>query len=72
MIYLIEKYFGHEEAVMVSKMLMINTHQQAQHTFSVFQHQRDHSDEKIREAQLFIEKNYEQTIYIESWPEAII
>jgi hypothetical protein len=57
---------------MVSKMLMINTHQQAQHTFSVFQHQRDHSDEKIREAQLFIEKNYEQTIYIESWPEAII
>ena len=65
MIYLIEKYFGHEQAVTVSKFLMINTHEQAQHTFSIFQLQRDHSDERIRKAQLFIEKNYEQTISIE-------
>lgn len=61
MIYLIEKYFGHGEAIMVSKILMINTHQQPQHTFSVFQHQRDHSDENIMEAQLFIEKDYQHT-----------
>jgi transcriptional regulator GlxA family with amidase domain len=65
MIYLIEKYFGHEEAIMVSKILMINTHQQDQHTFSVFQLQRDHADEKIMEAQLFIEKNYAHTMSIE-------
>jgi transcriptional regulator GlxA family with amidase domain len=65
MIYLIEKYFGHERAVMVSKILMINTHELAQHTFSVFQLQRDHPDERVREAQLFIEKNYQQTISIE-------
>ena len=65
MIYLIEKYFGHEEAIMVSKILMINTHQQPQHTFSVFQLQRNHSDEKIVEAQVFIEKNYEHSLSIE-------
>ena len=65
MIYLIEKYFGHKEAIMVSKILMINTHQQPQHTFSVFQHQRDHADEKIMEAQLFTEKNYEQALSVE-------
>lgn len=65
MIYLIEKYVGHEEAVIVSKILMINTHQQDQYTFSVFQLQREHSDEKVREAQLFIEKNYRQAISIE-------
>lgn len=65
MIYLIEKFFGHEEAMMVSKILMINTHQQPQYTFSVFQLQRNHSDEKIMEAQIFIEKNYQHTISIE-------
>jgi len=65
MIYLIEKYFGHQDAIMVSKILMINTHQLPQHTFSVFQLQRDHSDEKIVEAQLFIEKNYEHSLSIE-------
>ncbi|HEY8780698.1 MAG TPA: helix-turn-helix domain-containing protein [Mucilaginibacter sp.] len=65
MIYLIEKFFGHEEATMVSKILMINTHQQPQHTFSVFQLQRNHADEKIMEAQIFIEKNYQHTVSIE-------
>ena len=65
-IYLIEKYFGHEEATLVSKILMINTHQQPQHTFSVFQLQRNHADEKIMEAQLFIEKNYQHTLSIEN------
>jgi len=65
MIYLIEKYFGHEDAIMVSKILMINTHQLPQHTFSVFQLQRNHSDEKIVEAQIFIEKNYEHSLSIE-------
>jgi len=65
MIYLIEKYFGHEDAIMVSKILMINTHQLPQHTFSVFQLQRNHSDEKIVEAQVFIENNYSHSLSIE-------
>jgi transcriptional regulator GlxA family with amidase domain len=65
MIYLIEKYFSHEEATLVSKILMINTHQQPQHTFAAFKLQRNHSDEKIMQAQLFVEKNYQHTIVIE-------
>jgi transcriptional regulator GlxA family with amidase domain len=65
MIYLIEKHFGHQQAVMVSKILMINTHQLPQHSFAVFQLQRNHSDEKIMEAQLFIEKNYQHSLSIE-------
>jgi len=66
MIYLIEKYFSHEEATLVSKILMINTHQQPQHTFAAFQLQRTHSDDKIMEAQLFIERNYQHTLSIEN------
>ena len=65
MIYLIEKFFGHEKAVMVSKILMINTHQLPQHTFSVFQLQRNHTDERIMEAQVYIENNYQDPISIE-------
>ncbi len=65
MIYLIEKLVGHREAILVSKILMINTHQQSQNAFSVFQLQRNHPDERIMEAQYFIEKNYQQALSIE-------
>lgn len=69
MIYLIEKFFGHEKAITVAKVLMINTHQQPQHTFSVFQLQRNHTDEKIMEAQIFIENNYQQALSTEKLAE---
>jgi transcriptional regulator GlxA family with amidase domain len=65
MIYLIEKYYGHEEAIMVAKLLMINTHELPQHTFSIFRLQRDHADERIGEAQTFIEQNYSGNLSVE-------
>lgn len=58
MIYLIEKFCGHEEAVIASKILMINVHEQPQSTFSIFQFQHTHTDETISKAQLHIEKNF--------------
>src|SRR5262249_8368410 len=39
MVYLIEKFIGHEAAVITSKILMINTHQEPQQSFSVFRFQ---------------------------------
>lgn len=39
MIYLIEKFCGHEVAITASKILMINMHQQPQTSFSIFQFQ---------------------------------
>jgi transcriptional regulator GlxA family with amidase domain len=65
MIYLIEKFCGHEEAITASKILMINIHDHPQSTFSIFQFQHEHSDDVIGKAQLYIEKNYKQPLTLD-------
>lgn len=65
MMYLIEKYCGHEVAVLASKMFMINIHQDNQHTFTVFNYQHQHGDEIIKNSQQYIENNYSKNITIE-------
>lgn len=65
MIYLIEKFCGHEESIIASKILMINVHDLPQSTFSIFRFQHDHADEAISNAQLYIEKNYKQSLTLE-------
>jgi len=62
MIYLIEKFCGHEVAITASKILMINVHQQPQTSFSIFQFQNNHADEAIAMVQKYMEKNYNKTI----------
>lgn len=61
-IYLIEKFCGHEVAITASKILMINMHQQPQTSFSIFQFQKDHADDEIIKVQQYMEKNYDKTI----------
>jgi transcriptional regulator GlxA family with amidase domain len=65
MIYLIEKFCGHEESVIASKILMINVHDLPQNTFSIFRFQHDHSDEDIAKAQVYIEKNFKTSLSME-------
>ena len=62
MIYLMEKFCGHEVAITASKILMINMHQQSQTSFSIFQFQKDHADDAIEKVQQFMEKNYNKAI----------
>lgn len=62
MIYLIEKYCGHEVAITTSKILMINMHQQPQTSFSIFQLQKDHADERVAVVQQYMEKNFARLI----------
>ncbi len=65
MIYLIEKFCGHEESIIASKILMINVHDLPQNTFSIFRFQRDHADEAIAKAQVYIEGNYTASLSME-------
>ena len=65
MIYLIEKFCGHEESIIASKILMINVHDLPQNTFSIFRFQHDHSDEDIAKAQVYIEKNFKTALSVE-------
>jgi transcriptional regulator GlxA family with amidase domain len=62
MIYLIEKFCGHDVAITASKILMINVHQQPQTSFSIFQFQTNHADEAIARVQQYMEKNYNKSI----------
>ncbi len=64
MIYLIEKFCGHEVAITASKILMINMHQQPQTSFSIFQFQTDHNDEAVNRVQQYMEKHYHQPISV--------
>lgn len=64
-LYLIEKYAGHELAVLSAKVFAIEIERVNQLSFTIFQGQKDHEDEPIRKAQEFIEKNYQDKISVD-------
>ncbi len=64
-IYLIEKYYGREIAIWCSKMGEIDFDRANQNQFIIFSGQKEHSDEAIKEAQIYIEENYEEKINVE-------
>lgn len=56
-IYLIEKYCGREVAVHCSKVMEIEIERDSQSPFVIFSGQKEHQDEPIKKAQVFIERN---------------
>lgn len=64
-LYLIERYFGRETAIWCSKISEIEFDRIHQSEFIIFSGQKEHSDEPIKKAQLYIEKNYEQKLNID-------
>lgn len=64
-LYLIERYFGRETAIWCSKVSEIEFDRISQSEFIIFSGQKDHSDEPIKQAQLYIENNYQQKLNID-------
>jgi transcriptional regulator GlxA family with amidase domain len=64
MVYLVEKFCGHDAALAVSKVFMIQIHISGQNSFAIFELQRSHEDKDIKRIQEFIEKNYHQELYV--------
>lgn len=64
MLYLIEKYCGRETAIWCSKVAEIEFDRLDQSQFMIFSGQKDHHDESIKEAQLYIENNFEEKLNI--------
>jgi transcriptional regulator GlxA family with amidase domain len=64
-LHIIEKYAGHEMAVLSAKVFAIEIERQNQLSFTIFQGQKEHEDEPIKQAQEFIEKNYHDKITVE-------
>ena len=64
-LYLIERFFGRETAIWCSKVSEIEIDRFSQSEFIIFSGQKDHTDKPIKDAQLFIEKNYHDKLNVE-------
>jgi transcriptional regulator GlxA family with amidase domain len=65
LLYLIEKNTNREVAVLASKMFMIDIDRDSQSPFIIFEGQKDHGDELVRQAQQIIEDSYNQKIAVD-------
>ena len=65
LLHLVEKYNGRAAAVYLSKFFEIEIDRTDQNQFAIFQGQKNHEDEAIRQAQLFIEGNVTEKISVE-------
>ncbi|WP_299550452.1 helix-turn-helix domain-containing protein [Seonamhaeicola sp.] len=63
-LYLIERYFGRETAIWCSKVSEIEFDRLSQSAFIIFSGQKDHSDEPVKRAQLYIENNYRDKLHV--------
>ena len=65
LLYIIEKYVNRDMAITMSKYFEIEIDRYDQSSFIIFQGQKDHADEPVKQAQEFIEKNYHERITVE-------
>lgn len=69
LLYLIEKYYDRQTAVLCSKIFQIEMDRQTQAVFTVFTGQKFHSDELVKEAQNYIEAHVSDKITVENLAE---
>lgn len=65
LVYIIEKYAGRDVAVLIAKMFMIDIDRISQSPFIIFKGQKTHDDEPIKQAQEYIENNFEDKITVD-------
>lgn len=65
LLYLVEKYTDRETAILTSKYFAIDIDRESQAAFAMFQGQKNHTDEAIKTAQVFIENNVGNKISVD-------
>lgn len=65
LIYLVEKYYDRPTAIYCSKMCQIEMDRISQSAFSIFTGQKQHGDEMVQQAQVFIENNLAEKLSVE-------
>jgi transcriptional regulator GlxA family with amidase domain len=70
-LYLIEKYCGRAAAVFCAKSFAIDIDRESQSPFMMFSGQKDHEDESIKKAQVFIEENFHDKITVDGLAEML-
>ena len=66
LLHLVEKGAGREMAIMASKVYALEIDRKSQSPFIIFQGQKKHEDEPIKQAQEFIEANVTEPIAVET------
>jgi transcriptional regulator GlxA family with amidase domain len=64
-LYLIEKYAGRDVAIICAKIYEIEFDRASQSPFIIFSSQKDHEDDGVKKAQVFIENNFYKKITVE-------
>jgi transcriptional regulator GlxA family with amidase domain len=64
-LHLIEKYAGREISILSAKVFAIEIERTNQSSFLIFQGQKEHEDGAVKQAQEFIEKNYQEKISVD-------
>ena len=65
MLFLVEKYFDRQTAILCSKVFQIDIDRTSQSPFFIFQAQKNHGDELVCQAQTYIEENLGEKISFE-------
>lgn len=65
LVYLVEKYVDHEMALRTSKYFEVEMNRNHQSQFLIFEGNKCHEDELIKEVQVYMENNYQQKITID-------
>ncbi len=66
LLYLVEKYYGRETAIWCSKVAEIEFDRIDQNQFVIFNGQKEHSDETIKEIQEYIEQHFAEHLVVEA------
>lgn len=65
LLHLVEKYTDRHTAILASKYFAIDIDRDSQAAFAMFQGQKNHNDEAVKQAQEFIENNIQDKITID-------
>lgn len=65
LLYLVEKYTDRDTAILASKYFAVDIDRESQRSFMMFRGQKEHADNAILQAQLFIEENFQGRITVD-------
>jgi len=65
-IYLVEKYFGHEAASLASKIFFIDMERPSQLPFQIFSSRINHADTAVARSQKFINERFRESVSLET------
>ncbi|NHN25947.1 helix-turn-helix domain-containing protein [Flavobacterium jejuense] len=72
LLYLVEKYTDRQTAILVSKYFAVDIDRDSQSTFAMFQGQKNHTDEAIKQAQDYIDTRIHEKITIDELADLVV